>query len=125
MDTLAQHLLVELHGCDRAVLNDSARLRIIMLSAATAAGASVVAEVFHAYSPHGVTCLLAIEESHFSLHTWPEHGYAAADLYTCGKLPVERALAVLCEGLRAERHDALTVERGRRELPPFRVREGN
>jgi S-adenosylmethionine decarboxylase len=123
MDTLARHLMAELHGCDRALLNDVERLRELMLRAAKAARATVVAEVFHPYSPHGVTGLLVIEESHFSLHTWPEHGYAAADFYTCGSLLPELALELLRDGLSATRLETLSVERGR-ELPsPFRILE--
>ncbi len=123
MDTLARHLLVELHGCDRAMLNDVEALRSLMRRAASAAQATVVAEVFHRYAPHGVTGLLVIEESHFSLHTWPEQGYAAADFYTCGSLLPELALELLCAGLSATRFDSVTVERGRSAGPPFRILE--
>src|SRR5688572_23417550 len=67
VDTRARHLLVELHGCDRALLNDAEGLRSILRRAAAEAGATVVAEVLHPYSPHGVTGVFVIEESHFSL----------------------------------------------------------
>jgi S-adenosylmethionine decarboxylase len=77
--------------------------------------------VFHPYAPHGVTGLLVIEESHFSLHTWPEKGYAAADFYTCGSLLPELALELLRDGLSATRLESLIVERGRVEGPPFRI----
>jgi S-adenosylmethionine decarboxylase len=121
MDTLAKHLLAELHGCDRSLLNDPEALRQLMLAAAEVAKAKVVGEVSRRYSPHGVTCVLVIEESHFSLHTWPEIGYAAADFYTCGSLLPELALELLRDGLSATRIELLTVERGRSEAPPFRI----
>jgi S-adenosylmethionine decarboxylase len=92
-----------------------------MRAAAERARAHVVAEVKHRYAPHGVTCLLVLAESHFSLHTWPEAGYAAADFYTCGSLQPELALELLREGLSATRFELLTVERGRRQAPPFRI----
>jgi S-adenosylmethionine decarboxylase len=112
MKTFARHLLVELHGCDPRVLNDQAELASWMRRAAEAAGARVVAEVFHPYSPHGVTGVLVIEESHFSVHTWPELGYAAVDFYTCGQIAPARAAEVLERGLGAQRLELLEVHRG-------------
>ena len=121
MDTLAKHLLLELHGCEPKLLNDPDRLLPLMLAAAERARAHVVANVVHRYAPHGVTCVLVLEESHFSLHTWPEAGYAAADFYTCGSLLPERALEFLRDGLSATRFELLSVERGRAAAPPFRI----
>ena len=112
MKTFARHLLVELHGCNPATLNDRDVLAGWMRRAAEAAGAHVVAEVFHPYSPHGVTGVLVIEESHFSLHTWPEAGYAAVDFYTCGEIAPARAVEVLEGGLGARRVELLEVHRG-------------
>ena len=121
MNILAKHLLAELHGCDRELLNDAERLQRLMLTAADKARAHVVGEVTHRYAPHGVTCVLVLEESHFSLHTWPEAGYAAADFYTCGSLLPELALELLRDGLSATRLDVLSVERGRPQAPPFKI----
>lgn len=121
METLAKHLLAELHGCDRELLNDAPRLAALMRAAAEKARAHVVGEVCHRYAPHGVTCVLVLAESHFSLHTWPEAGYAAADFYTCGSLLPELALELLRDGLSATRFDVLSVERGRASAPPFKI----
>jgi S-adenosylmethionine decarboxylase len=122
VDTRARHLLVELYGCDRALLNDAERLRSIMRRAAESAGATVVAEVMHPYSPHGVTGVIVIEESHFSVHTWPETGYAAVDFYTCGDVSPERAAEFLRGELAAESMKSLLIERGRPVgEDPFRV----
>jgi S-adenosylmethionine decarboxylase len=95
-------------------LNDEAQVREVMREAAAAAGATVVAEAFHRYRPHGVTGVLVIEESHFSVHTWPEHGFAALDFYTCGECVPERADAVLRHRLGARHAEVLVVERGLR-----------
>jgi S-adenosylmethionine decarboxylase len=121
MNILAKHLLAELHGCDRALLNDAERLQALMRAAAEEARAHVVGEVTRRYVPHGVTCVLVLEESHFSLHTWPEAAYAAADFYTCGSLRPELALELLRDGLSATRFDVLSVERGRPGAPPFKI----
>ena len=115
--TRAKHLLVEYHGCDRVLLNDPSAVAALMRRAADAAGARVVAEVFHPYRPHGVTGVLVIEESHFSVHTWPECGYAAVDFYTCGECVPENADQVLREGFGAERAEVLLVRRGLEETP--------
>ena len=115
--TRAKHLLVEYHGCDRRLLNDVGAVSALMRRAAEAAGARVVAEVFHPYRPQGVTGVLVIEESHFSVHTWPECGYAAVDFYTCGDCVPENADEVLRQGLGAERMEVLLVRRGLTDEP--------
>jgi S-adenosylmethionine decarboxylase len=114
LDTLAKHLLVELDGCDRELLDDEPALRALMRRAAEAAGARVVADVFHRYAPQGVTGVVVIEESHLSLHTWPECGYAAVDFYTCGDCRPEAAVEVLREGLGARHCEQIVVQRGLR-----------
>ena len=115
VDTLGTHLLVEYHGCDLAVLDDIAAVRSMMRAAAEAAGATVVAEVFQPFAPQGITGVIVIEESHFSVHTWPECGYAAVDFYTCGDCVPQRADEVLREALRPERVERMLVRRGLKE----------
>ena len=84
MKTLGKHLLLELYGCDLSALNNLPELQKNMVKAAKEAGATVVGEVFHQFNPHGISGVVVIAESHFSIHTWPEYGYASVDLYTCG-----------------------------------------
>jgi S-adenosylmethionine decarboxylase len=112
MDTLGKHLLAEYYGCDRGLLNDAPALSRLLKRAAAAAGVSVVGSIEHRFSPHGVTCVVAIEESHLSLHTWPEAGYAAADFFTCGEGLPNQAHQVLLEGLGAGRTEVMLVHRG-------------
>ena len=83
-----------------------------MREAAIAAGTSIVASVFQPFEPQGVTGVVVVEESHLSIHTWPEHGYAAVDFFTCGDSLPEAAHKVLFDGLRAERAEKIFVERG-------------
>jgi S-adenosylmethionine decarboxylase len=110
--TRAKHLLVELHECAAGPLDDLDVVRALMRRAAEAAGATVVGEAFHRYAPHGVTGVLLLEESHFSVHTWPEAGYAALDFYTCGALDPEPAARVVALGVAAQRVSVLEVDRG-------------
>lgn len=111
-DTRGSHLLIEYHGCSAGILNDVARIESLMLRAAQAAGATVVASTFHRFAPHGVSGVVVVKESHLSIHTWPEHGYAAVDIYTCGTCPMELAHALLRDELSATSTEQLTVRRG-------------
>src|SRR3972149_7516628 len=75
---------MELKDCDQELLNDPARLEHLLVDAAKRAGATVVEKAFHQFNPHGVSGVVIIAESHLFIHTWPEHGYAAVDIFTCG-----------------------------------------
>ena len=112
METLAKHLLVELHDCDAALLDDLPHMTALLKAGAAAARATIVGEAFHRYAPHGVTGVLVLEESHFSVHTWPEASYAALDFYTCGSLDPEPAARIVAEGVKAQAVTLLEVARG-------------
>src|SRR5690606_32919339 len=112
MDTKSQHLLIELHGCDPRILDAPPEVDALLRAAAVAAGATVVGSSFHRFNPQGVSVVVVLEESHFSVHTWPETGYAAADFFTCGACEPERAVSLLREGLRAREVELLRVDRG-------------
>lgn len=84
MKALGQHILVEYHDCNPDALNNFEVMKQAMLDAAKNAGATIVGDVFHRFSPHGVSGAVVIAESHISIHTWPEYAYAAVDLFTCG-----------------------------------------
>lgn len=84
MRELGRHILVEMYDCDRNLLNNQSFIRENMLAAAEKAGATIIGDTFHSFSPHGVSGAVVIAESHLSIHTWPEYGFAALDLFTCG-----------------------------------------
>jgi S-adenosylmethionine decarboxylase proenzyme len=124
MDTFGQHLLVEYHGCDRQVLDELDQIELLMRSAAEAAGATVVTSAFHRFAPQGVSGVVVVEESHLSIHTWPERGYAAVDFYTCGECRPERAHEFLRRELRAGLAEVMRVTRGAVPADPgMKVRE--
>ncbi len=85
MEARGTHIISELSGCDARILSDVDRVRGIMESAAREANAEVLKVAFHRFQPHGVSGVVVIAESHLSIHTWPESGYAAVDFYTCGQ----------------------------------------
>jgi S-adenosylmethionine decarboxylase len=113
LNALGRHLLVELYDCDREALNDLDFIREAMLKAAVDCGAVVLGESFHRFSPQGVSGVVVIAESHISIHTWPEHGYAAADVFTCGtSVNPEIAAEVLIEKLGSKNHTLTEIKRG-------------
>lgn len=106
-------ILADLHGCTPAVLDDQELITAAMLEAARRCGATIVAHCFHRFSPHGVSGVVVIAESHLSIHTWPERGFAAVDLFTCGtSLRAEAGLDYLAQVLGCQRRDERTLLRG-------------
>lgn len=111
--SLGSHLLVELYGCDGAMLETESLVGDAMREAAEQSKATVVAQSFHEFKPYGVSGAVIIQESHYTIHTWPEHKYAAVDLFYCGgTVLVHRAVEVLRERFRPERIKFLVVRRG-------------
>lgn len=84
MAALGRHILVEFFGCNPEIMNDVSIIETGMVDAAANAGATVINSTFHHFSPYGVSGVVVIQESHLAIHTWPEYGYAAVDLFTCG-----------------------------------------
>jgi S-adenosylmethionine decarboxylase len=85
LEALGTHILCELSGCDANTLTDVAGVEEILKAAALKANATILTTAFHRFEPHGVSGVVVIAESHLSIHTWPETGYAAMDFYTCGQ----------------------------------------
>jgi S-adenosylmethionine decarboxylase len=113
LNALGRHLLVELYECDKEALNDLGFLRKVMLDAAIDCGAVVLGDSFHRFSPQGVSGVVIIAESHLSIHTWPECGYAAVDVFTCGTtVRPEKAAEVLVEKLGSWNHSLVEIPRG-------------
>ena len=112
MKTLGRHLLAEFYGCERGVLDDVEAVAAMLRDAAREVGATIVAEAFHRYEPHGVSGTLLIAESHLSVHTWPEHGYVAVDIFTCGGLDPRAGFALLTRRLGARESRTHEIVRG-------------
>lgn len=85
MQALGRQILVEFYDCDRETLNGEDVIREILLEGVRRSGATIVSDTFHTFNPHGVSGVIVIAESHVAIHTWPEHGYAAVDIFTCGE----------------------------------------
>ena len=113
MQFLGRHVVAEIYGCRFGVLNDVEKVQNIMVNAALEAGAEVRELVFHKFSPQGVSGVVVISESHLAIHTWPELGYAAVDVFTCGeKVNPWDACNYLAEKFGADYVDASELKRG-------------
>ena len=113
MNTLGRHLLVELRDCNREKLDDLPFIRESLLSATDEVGATVIDHIFHQFSPQGVTGVVAIAESHLCIHTWPEHGYAAMDIFTCGDgFDPKAAAQLMVEQLECKDPELTEIARG-------------
>ena len=113
MNALGTHLVLELKDCRAKFLNDTKRIEETMLAAAREAKATIVGSQFHKFSPYGVSGMVVIAESHLSIHTWPEYGYAAVDIFTCGEtLQPEVAARYLIEKFQSKNPGMLEVKRG-------------
>jgi S-adenosylmethionine decarboxylase len=94
------HVLADLNGIAAEKLSDCALLETLLRDAAEAAGAHILFSHFHAFGEgQGVTGVVLLAESHITIHTWPECGFAAADIFMCGAAQPELALAVITSAL--------------------------
>lgn len=80
---LGRHITIEYYDCEPDVLLDKDGVESILLNAAGESGATIVSSSFHQFEPQGVSGVVIIAESHFTVHAWPEHNYAAVDIFTC------------------------------------------
>jgi S-adenosylmethionine decarboxylase len=113
LNALGKHLMLELKDCDRETLNDLGFLQRVLPQAASEAGATVVGNSFHQFEPQGVSGVVIIAESHLFIHTWPECGYAAIDIFTCGdSVDPAKAARILVEKLGAKSHSIIEIQRG-------------
>jgi S-adenosylmethionine decarboxylase len=113
MKALGNHILVEFYSCDKQIMNDAAYIEKVMNEASLLAGATIVGSHFHTFSPHGVSGVVIIAESHLSIHTWPEYGYAAVDIFTCGEtIDADKAFEHLKKGFKAGHTSTMEMKRG-------------
>ncbi|MCL6581004.1 MAG: adenosylmethionine decarboxylase [Firmicutes bacterium] len=113
MNALGRHVLAEMYGCDAGALDSVEMVRQIMVDAATKAGAEIREVAFHKFSPQGVSGVVVISESHLAIHTWPEYGYAAVDVFTCGeKVDPWEALNAIADAFRSQQVTASEMKRG-------------
>jgi S-adenosylmethionine decarboxylase len=121
--TYGRHVTMDLRDVSFDKLNDAAFLKSVMVEAAARCGATIVGENFIKFHPQGVTGVLVLSESHLSIHTYPEEGFAAVDCYTCGTtVDPEIACDYMMEALGGRVAGYRALQRGSGEiidLPKF------
>lgn len=111
--TPGRHILADFRGVDAGLLADAAALERELVAAAQAAGAQVLSAHFHHFGAGaGVTGVVMLSESHISVHSWPEHQFAALDIFMCGAARPEQALERLRAALSPLTVRVTTVDRG-------------
>lgn len=108
---MGKHYLLNLYGCSFVILDDELSLRDLLEGAAIASGATVVQTISKKFYPQGVTVLCLLSESHISIHTWPEEGKAAVDVYTCGNCNPKIGCEMIIQQLHSLNHTLSYIER--------------
>lgn len=115
--TFGRHIAIDTWGVDFNVLNNAELLQNHMIEAAEACGATVMSVQAKEFDPQGATVLVLLSESHLSIHTYPEKGFAALDCYTCGEtIDPEVAIEFMVKALRPEKVYARKLIRGVGEM---------
>ncbi|KGP71725.1 adenosylmethionine decarboxylase [Pontibacillus yanchengensis] len=123
MDTMGRHVIAELWDCNIDKLNDMNLIEQIFVDAALKSGAEVREVAFHKFAPHGVSGVVIISESHLTIHSFPEHGYASIDVYTCGdRIDPNVAAQYIAEALESKSKETVEVPRG---MGPVEVKKFN
>ena len=118
MDYLGSHLLVELYECNSYKLNDLKKLEKVLEEAVRISGATALKSSFHQFAPQGVSGVIIIAESHYTIHTWPEFGYAALDIFTCGeRIDSQKALDYIEKELDVKTVSVTEMRRGNIHFP--------
>ncbi len=113
MKELGHHYLIELYDCKGNTFQNPAQVQAALVHCAEQAGITVLNQMFHAFTPHGVSGVLVISESHIAVHTWPEHGYIAVDLFSCNLGVEAETFIKACQtAFGAERHEVKLLLRG-------------
>lgn len=111
--SIGHHWLIEIYGIETSHLERKADVQKVLNGAVVAAKATKVSESFHQFSPFGVSGVIVIEESHFTIHTWPEYGYAAIDFFTCGvSIDCQKAVDYMKAAFQAKEIEVQYFKRG-------------
>jgi S-adenosylmethionine decarboxylase len=112
LENLGKHCTLEVYGVKYNLLDDLQFIDDMLRQAAIVSGATILDSVFHKFEPQGITFILLLSESHISIHTWPEKGCAAIDIYTCGLCNPEAAMWYVIEKFKPKSHTSKSFPRG-------------
>ena len=118
MKQMGTHLVIDAWQASAELLNDPKAIEAALIEAITVGKASLIDLCVHQFSPHGVTATATLAESHIAIHTWPEHGYFAADLFFCGAGQPQMAARLLQTAFKAKKIKIQELKRG--FIPSFK-----
>lgn len=134
-DALGRQMVIEMYDCESGKFDDADWVRDVLVEAARRAHATIIDVVFHKFNPVGISGVVVISESHLAIHTWPEHRYAAIDIFTCGDvLDGDAAVSYIARQFGSKRYTvaahprgliAPTEEGGSRVVQPTRRQEAD
>ncbi len=111
--TLGLHILADLYGVSDHLIDRVEDIKDLLESAVRTAGLTKISSHYFQFQPHGATGVILLAESHISIHTWPEHGLATVDVFTCGDpAKAHRAMDYIVQTLRPERVEKRVHQRG-------------
>ena len=114
---LGRHMLLELYDCPLEILNNIQQIEDILVNVVDRVNATLISKSFHQFSPYGVSGVVVIAESHITIHTWPEHRYAAIDVFTCDdSVDYNLVESILVDQFKALKHSSKTIPRGEMQL---------
>lgn len=121
MEIMGRQIIAELWDCNIDILNDIELIERIFVNAALEAGAEIREVAFHQFAPYGVSGVVIISESHLTIHSFPEHGYASIDVYTCGnKVDPIVAVEYIARSLESKVSEKIEIPRG---MGPVKVQQ--
>ena len=97
--SLGRHIIIDFHDCNQQALDNPELLEQALLVAAKNMWATVISSHFHPFEPQGATGVVVLSESHISIHSWPEHGYAAVDIFACGDVDFDAGIQHIQDAL--------------------------
>jgi S-adenosylmethionine decarboxylase proenzyme len=116
MKALGRHIIGDFYGCDRVLIDDASFVQKILLDVVGRSGATIINHTFHKFSPQGVTGVVVIAESHVAIHSWPEHGFLALDIFSCTERINDRfILQEVALAFKAARSECCRLERGHQQ----------
>ena len=112
-DILGIHYLLDFYDCNNDYLLSVSKIKEVMIEAGEIGNFNVVESCFHQFKPYGVSGVLVLAESHFTIHTWPEHQYAAIDIFLCDtNINIENVVKYLCDIFSTNNYKMRTINRG-------------
>lgn len=113
MALLGKHIILDMKGCCKDIINNVSSVKNILEKATEISNATLVDVICHHFSPYGITGVAILAESHISIHTWPEHEYAAVDIFLCGSaMNPHNAALYISQAFHAKETFTMELKRG-------------